>query len=834
MLLWLSSILSFGQQPDGAEEPPKTKELTPDTIAVELPQEPLPDDAIQSRIRYSAQDSMRFDLTQQKVFLFGNAEIYYENITLKAYYIEIDWNSKILSAQGGKDSLGNDIGTPVFTEADKSFSSEVIRYNFETKRGMISSVRTSEGEGFLHGAIVKKQENNDFYVKHGRYTTCDLDHPHYFLAANRIKVIQNKKIITGPAYLVIEDVPTPLAIPFGMFPNKKGRSSGILMPSYGESPRLGFFLRDGGYYLGLSDHFDIALRGDIYTLGSWGVKGATAYAWRYRFNGNLQYSYSNTRFSEPELPDFSINKDFFIRWYHAQDPKAKPNTRFTANVNAGSSTYYRNNLSSSQNYLTNTFQSAISYSKIWTGSNLSFNLRHSQNTLTREVDLTLPEIAYSLNRFYPFKKTRTVIQPKWYDNIGLSYQSNFQNQVKTHDSLLFRQDVFESFRYGIRHNLPISTSFRLFNHFSFTPSVNIASRWYTQTIERRWDDEQLLVITDTVHGFRTANDFSVNGALNTRVYGMYNFRGGGALRHVVTPQISFTYRPDFSEPFWGAYKSVQTDEAGNLLTYSIFEQGIFGGPAAGRQQMVSFNLDNNVEMKVRSSNDTITGFRKIKIMESLSMATSYNFAADSLNLSNISINGRTTIIERINLTFGTVIDPYAIGPTGARINTFEINQNDRIGRLTSANLSVGFNFAGGQSRAHITDRGTEEELQMINQNPGAYVDFNIPWSFSANYNIYYAKPGILEPTITQTLSFNGDFLLTPKWKIGFNSGYDFENKDFTYSSVNIYRDLHCWEMKFNWIPFGFHQSYNFQINVKSPVLQDLKLIRRRDWYDRVD
>ncbi|MGI8893015.1 MAG: putative LPS assembly protein LptD [Bacteroidia bacterium] len=834
LLQWITSVPALGQRPGAEEQTTDTSVQTiPDTTLIELPREPLPEDAIQSQIRYSAKDSMRFDLTQQKVFLFGNAEIYYENITLKAHYIEIDWNSKILSAQGGEDSLGNVIGTPVFTESDKSFSSQIIRYNFESKRGMISNVRTSEGEGYLHGAIVKKQENNVFYVKDGRYTTCDLDHPHYYLSANRIKVIQNKKIITGPAYLVIEDVPTPLAIPFGMFPNKKGRSSGILMPSYGESPRLGFFLREGGYYFGVSDHFDLALRGDIYTLGSWAVQGATSYAWRYRFNGKLSYRYSNTRFSEPELPDFSINKDFFINWYHAQDPKAKPNTRFTANVNAGSSTFYRNTLSTSQNYLTNTFQSAISYSKIWTWSNLSFNLRHNQNTNTKQVDLTIPEITYSVNRFYPFKKTQTVVRPKWYDNIGVSYQSNFQNQINTYDSLLFRNDIFDSFRYGIRHNVPISTSFKVLRHFTFTPSVNLTSRWYTQTIARRWDPEELIVVTDTVYGFRTANDFNVSGALNTRLYGMYKLPKGGALRHVVTPQISFTYKPDFADPFWGYYNTIQSDTLGNTQTYSVFQNGIFGTPAAGKQELITFNLDNNIEMKVRSANDTISGFKKIKLLESLSFNAGYNFAADSLNLTNISINGRTTIFERINISFGSVVDPYILDTSGIKINKFEINENNRLGRLTSSNLTIGFNFTGGQSKPLVTDKGTEAELEMININPDAYVNFNIPWTLGANYSIYYSKARI-ESNTTQTINFYGDFLLTPKWKIGFNAHYDFEIKEFPYASVNIYRDLHCWEMKFNWIPVGFQQSYNFQINVKSPVLQDLKLMRRRDWYDRVD
>ncbi len=829
-IIWVN--VSYGSLLQNGAADLSTTLTIADTSVKAVPQ------ALDSKVKYSARDSIRFDVQDQKVYLFGAAKIEYEDIVLEAGFIKLDWEAKILYATGVKDSAGNDTELPVFTQGGSTFKPHTITYNFDTKRGRITEVSTKEGEGFVTGEVVKKEANDNYYIRNGRYSTCDLEHQHYYVAANKLKVIKNKKIVSGPAYLVIADVPTPLAVPFGMFPSKSGRSSGILFPAYGESSNLGFFLRDGGYYFGLSDHFDLALRGDIYTLGSYGLKANSNYATRYRYNGNVQLSYSNIRVSEPELPDFSRTEDFFIRWSHAQNPKARPNTQFSASVNAGSSTFYRNNLNTGSNFLNNTFQSTVSWAKGWAGKpyNLSLSLRHSQNTITRDVDLSLPEAAFTVNRLYPFRRQVVAGKPLWYEKIGVSYAMNLQNTIQTKDTLLFDESSLQLFRNGIRHSIPVTTSLQLFKHFTLSPTFNYSERWYLKTTEKRWDAENMNIVTDTVNGFVAARDFSTSAALSTRVYGMIQFRNAKvlAVRHVFTPSISFTYRPDFADDNWGYYKKVQSDTLGNTTTYSRFETGVYGGPASGKVQSIGWNFDNNLEMKVRAARDTITGTKKIKIFESIGFSGGYNFAADSLKLSNIGINGRTVLLDRLNINFGTSFDPYVLDSIGRKIDKFEYTENKRLSRLTSANISAGVSLNSKRKETLNTTKGTEAEREQILKNQNAYVDFTVPWNLSVNYNFVYSKPGITESNINQSMSFNGDLRLTPKWKIGFSSGYDLKEKDFTYSSFDLYRDLHCWEMKFNWIPFGYHQSYYFQINVKSSVLQDLKLSRKRDWYDRSD
>jgi len=674
-----------------------------------------------------------------------------------------------------------------------------------------------------------------YFIKKGAYTTCDADHPHYSISANRLKVIQNNKVVTGPAWLVIEGVPLPLAVPFGYFPTRKGRASGILFPSYGESGRLGFFFREGGYYFGIGDVVDFAVTGDIYTLGSWGAKLNSNYALRYRFNGGLSISYSEIKTSEKELPDYNLFKDFFIRWNHRQDPKARPGSNFSANVNAGSSGYYQNNISSAGNYLTNTFQSSVAWTKNWSGKpyNFSASLNHSQNTLTRDVTLSLPNTSFNINRIYPFKRKSAAGSQKWYEKIGVSYQNNFQNTIQSKDTLLFKEP--DQFRYGMSHSIPVSTSMKIMKHFTLSPTFSYNERWYPNTIRKTFDENLNSVVTDTVKEIRAARDYQLSASLNTRLYGMVQMKKGkvAAIRHVVSPTLNLSYRPDFSKPSLKNYQTYQINQSGQTGQYSIFENGIFGGPPAGKYGVVGFSLDNNLEMKVRQKTDSTDQLKKIKIFESLSASMFYNLAADSLNWSNLSLNGRTTLFEKVNINLSGSFDPYALDSSGRRINKSELSENNRIGRLTNANASVNFNLAGsGNNKPKTSNKGTEQELEQINRNPGDYVDFSIPFNLSIGYSLNYSKPGIPEAQINQTLNTNGDLSLTPKWKITFNTGYDFTAKDLSYTSLGIFRDLHCWEMRLNWVPFGFQQNYFFQINVKSSVLQDLKLTKKNDIYDR--
>ncbi len=782
-----------------------------------------------SRVEYLSDDSLFFDVAEQVVYLFGKAEVKYENMTLRADYIEIDLEARTLFSTYALDSAGGKKGIPEFSQDNDSFTADEIRYNFETKKGKIKGVYTQQGEGYVYGETVKKIDDFE-YIRKGTYTTCDHKEPHFAIATGKLKIINNKKIITGPAYLTIGGVPTPLAIPFGYFPNRRGRTSGLIFPTYGESADLGFFLKNGGWYFGISDHLDLALTGDFYSKGSYGGHAHIRYANRYHYNGNLSVSFSEIRSGDAETPSFSKNEDFFVRWSHAQDRKARPNSVFSASVNAGSSSYYRNNISTPQNFLTNTFQSSISWSKSFPGKpfSLSSSLSHTQNTQTRDITISFPNVNFSMNRIYPFKRKVKAGGDKWYEKIGMSYQSDFQNTIQAKDTTLFDEGFDQRFRYGLRHSIPLSTSVKVLKFLTLTPSVTYSEKWYMQTIRKRYDADSGMVVTDTLSGFRAAREFGTSASLHTRIYGMFPFKKGkiAAIRHVMSPSVSFSFRPDFSNPSWNYYKEVQSDAEGNTTRYSIFEQAIFGGPGSGRQEVIGFSLDNNLEMKVRKQTDTAEVMKKIKIFESLSLGGSYNLAADSLRLSPISVNARTTLFEKVNLTFGSIFDPYAIDSVGRRLDRYLIAEENRLARLTNANLSVGFSFSHNPS-----GKNDEEKQQLLQGNPGEYVDLEVPFSFAVNYSLAYSKPGVDKPLVTQTVNFNGDISLTPKWKIIYSSGYDFRQKQWSYTSLSFYRDLHCWELRFNWVPLGGFTYWNFQINVKASVLQDLKLTKKRDYYD---
>jgi lipopolysaccharide assembly outer membrane protein LptD (OstA) len=791
-------------------------------------------DDFKSKVSYYAEDSIVYDLDTGMVYLYGNAWMTYEDIRLEADFIDINFNTKVMSASGLPDSTGAIAGKPLFKQGEDEFHSDQIRYNFSTKKGKITEVTTKDGDSYIHGAQVKKQPDNSTFIKDGYYTTCDAPHPHYYMKANKIKVIPNNKVVTGPADLYIMDVPTPLAIPFGFFPNKKGRASGILFPQYGESQQLGFFLKNGGYYLGLNDHFDLALTGDIYSKGSWRGNAYSNYAWKYRFNGNMSLNYSNTKVSRPEFPDYSLEKSFFIRWNHSQDAKSHPGTSFTANVNAGSATFYQYNLTNATNFLTNTFTSSIAWSKAWTGKpiNLSVSLSHSQNNQTRDINLSLPSATFNLARRTPFKRQLAIGEQKWYEKIGVGLTTSFINSISTKDTLLFKKESLEQFRYGIQHSVPISTSFTVAKYFTVSPGITYNEKWYLKTIQKEWDSETNSIDVDTVDGFKAARDFAFSTNINTRIYGMLQFKKGkiAAFRHVMTPTLGFSWRPDFSEKQYGYYKEVQSDSLGTIQKYSVFEGAIFGGPGAGKSSLMNFSLDNNFEMKVRQKNDTAETFKKVKLLESLALSSSYNFAADSLRLAPISISGRATIVDRISLNLFGVFDPYVINNDGVRINKTEWSENNKLARFNSGNFSINFSILPRKKPLKST-QGTADELNEINKNQDDYLDYSIPFSLNIGYNFFFLNNVGAPDQITQTLNFSGDLQLTPAWKVNYNSGYDFEQKDFSYTSLGINRNLHCWEMSLNWVPFGFQQNYFFQINVKSSLLQDLKLTKKDDRFD---
>lgn len=847
---------------------------TPDTSSVALADTTLPDgipmplkknqSAVDAPVTYKAVDSIRFNIPAKKIYMYKNGEVYYQKITLKADYIEPDFNTNVVFAQGMTDSTGKVTGEPVFTEGDQSFRSERMSYNFTTKKGVIQRVITKEGEGYLHGNRVKKMADNTINIQGGKYTTCNLDHPHFEFRFNKSKVIPDNKIITGPAHLVIEGVSTPLFIPFGLFPNKKGQKSGIVIPTYGESSNRGFYFENGGYYWAISDYMDLEMLGDIYTRGSWALKPNFRYVKRYKYSGNLNLNFARNKVGDEGAPDFSDNRDFAIRWSHRQDPKARPNSTFSASVNIVSSSYNKYNPTSTANYLSNQFQSSISYQTNFDQKYyLTLNANHNQNTLNRVVSVTLPSVTFTANRFYPFRPKKQSGPLKWYENITVSYTANAENRINTYDSLLFDRKWASRLANGMKHSIPVSSSVKVLKYFTLTNSVNLTERWYYRTIRKEWIGDTTYtngvakaphVAIDTVDGFAAAHEFNVSSSLNTRIYGMLAFKKGPvvALRHVLSPSISFSWRPDFSDPWWGYYKTVQNNANGSTTRYSIFEQSIYGGPGAGKSGSVGFSLSNNLEMKVRSKKDTITGTRKIKLIENFTISGSYNMAADSLRWSTISMNGRTTLFKNLTLNYRSTWDPYILDSAGVRrLNVLEWDRNRRLFRLENTNwsFSLNWNLKGGGKKSTKQGEGSDPrtadiapddpELADIYYNPDNYVDFNVPWSLNIAYSFSHtsdhAYPNyqdVVTKKLIQTLSFSGDVSLTPKWKVSFTSGFDFENHKITYTSVNIFRDLHCWEMRFNWIPIGTLKSWNFQINVKSSILQDLKLTKKKDFRDR--
>lgn len=779
---------------------------------------------------YSAKDSMRINVKEKKLYLYGDAEVNYKEINLKSAYIELDFGKNTLFAEGVKDSLGREKGRPEFKEGAQVIKSKTILYNFETKKGLITDVITQEADGYIHGETVKKMEDDVMFIKHGKYTTCEDEHPHFYFNISKLKVIPDDKIISGPANLVVEDVPTPLAIPFGFFPNKKGRKNGILIPQYGESQALGFFLKEGGYYVGLSEHMDLALTGDIYTRGSWATRAHTNYTKRYKFAGSFDARYSQIQISEKDFPDYQLNKDFFIKWTHRQDQKARPNSSFSADVSAGTSSFNRLNSAASTDFLQNAFQSSINYNKSWAGKPYSLNIsaRHTQNTQDSSVVISLPEAAFVVQRIFPLKRKTVIGSERWYEKIGVSLTSSMKNEIATKEYLLFTPASLNNFRNGVQHTVPISTSFKTMKYFTITPSINLTERWYFKTLEQSYDNELQRVISDTITRFARAGEYNLNTSFTTKIYGMYQYRKGPveAIRHVITPTLGLTYRPDFDSRRFGYFG----DSTGTLTSYSPYQLGIYGVPSPGQQGLISMRFINNVEMKTRAKSDTTSG-KKIKLMENLDFGSAYNILADSLNWQNISINGRTQLFEKVNLLFGGGIDPYALDSAGRKINRFMWDTNKQIGRLTAANLAISFSLnSKKKSNTSSSKKATDEELNMIQRDRGNFADFNVPWNLSVNYNINYSKPGFVEQ-LTQSVTFNGDVNLTPRWKVGFDSGYDFVKKEMTYTRINIFRDLHCWEMKFNWVPFGVNKSYLLEINVKSAVLQDMKLSRRRSWFD---
>lgn len=817
--------------------------------------------SLKSKVRYLAKDSLSFDIQGQKVYLYGKAELYYEDIVLKADYVEIDFKNNIVVAHGLPDSAGKMQGEPEFSEGSHTFRSKELRYNFDTKKGIIHTVITKEGDGYIHGEVIKKQDGDIMNIRTGKYTTCSLDHPHFEFRFNKSKVIPNDKIVTGPAFMTIADVPTPLFIPFGLFPNRKGQRSGVLLPTYGESVSRGFSFENMGYYFGISDYVDAEVRADLYTLGSWAVKTASRYTKRYRYNGFLNLSYAVNKLGIEGSPDYNKYSDFSIRWSHTQSEKAWPNSRFSSNVNIMSSGFNQFNPVNTNAYLSNTFSSSISYQTNWDGKYfLNAGLNHSQNTLQKTVTVTLPDLSFSVNRFFPLKRKNRTGPEAWYEKISVNYSAGAQNSLSTYDSLLFKPETLKDFRNGVLHSISVTSPVKVMKYFILSNSVGYKERWYSQRLSREFITDTVFsgqdtllphLETDTTSGFYGVRDVNFGSSLSTTLYGMVQFKKGPvkAVRHVITPSLSFSYAPGYGSSRY-SYYDTYTDTAGKIYTYSGFDGSLYGTPPEKESGRIGLSISNNLEIKVRSKKDTLNGTRKIALIDNLTLSCSYDLAKDSLNLSPFALSGRTRLFKNIDISYSGTWDPYVLDSAGTKnLNRFEWDENRRLLRLenTTWNLSMNWNLTSGSKNkksekkekpiksienqqsmdGFIPPRGTEE-----------VVDFNIPWSlnlsYSLRYNVNVAYPYMVRTTenkVIQTFNFSGDLNITAAWKIGLRSGWDFETNKLTYTSVDIYRDLHCWEMRMSWIPIGFRQSWNFTINVKSSVLQDLKLNKKKDFRD---
>ncbi len=804
-----------------------------DTIPTTTDSTQIQNNFFDDEIKQFAEDSLKLSIDGKKAFLYGNAKIEYQKTTITASYIEIDWDKNTIYASFTTDSAKSKIGVPVFTEENESFKAEEMTYNFKTKKCSVKKITTKEGEGYILGKTVKKVSDDVFYLHKGDYTTCDAEKPHFSIRANKIKIIPGKKIITGPAYLSFFRIPTPLIFPFGYFPNNDKKSSGLIIPSYGESANMGFFLKDGGYYLTLSEKIDLSLKSDIYTQGSWNLKSLLRYNNRYKYSGNLNLSYGNMKNSYLGFPDYSEKKDFNIKWSHKQDQKANPSLTFSANVEAGSSTYHRNNSYDDNDYLKNTMSSNINLSKSWTDgffNNLNLSLRHSQNTSNKNISLTLPDVSLNSKRVYPLKLIGNSAKTQWYDKISIQYGMNTKNTISTTDSLLFTKNSLSKFRNGMTHNIPISTSIKVLKYFTLTPSFNLTERWYLNRIEKTWNSNDSTLTTDTISKFTRAHDYNLSTGLNTKIYGLVEFKKSkiAGIRHVMSPNISFTYNPDFSDEKYDYYKTVQINENGETQNYSIMENGIYGSPSNRESGTINFSLGNILDMKIRNNKDTVETFKKIKLIESLGISSSYNIFSDSLNFSNIRLNARTRLLNILDITFSSDYDPYVTNTDRTnRINQFELSKNKRLARLKSFTTSIGLSINDKSFSAYKDENKYEKKEEDENRD-----FYAIAWDLSANYSLTYDKGHNIAAfaDTTQSLTFSGNLKITKNWKIGFRSGYDFDQKELTYSSVDIYRDLHCWEMLFHWIPLGYHQSYTLTIRVKAAALRDLKYEKKKDWF----
>lgn len=798
------------------------------------------EDPLDKAITYNARDSIRYEAEGNKLFLYGESYVEYGDMNLKAEFIEIDYSKNLVTAFGTVDSTGKKVGTPIFKDNTQEFNAEKIMYNLKTKKGKIFNVLTKQGDLLVFGNEIKKDSTDVVYMKNLKCIPCQYEDAKTVFRATKAKIIPDDKIVTGPMYLEISEVPTPLMLPFGYFPNSKKRHNGIVLPFVGNSPGQGYFLKDGGFYWGINDKTDMIIRGDIYSNGSWGLRTTNDYMVLYKYNGAVNLGYSEFLIGDRDIPSqFSKQKSYNINWLHNQDNKNNPSIHFSANVNYVNQKYNKYNSLNTGQYLANTFQSNINFTKTWRLSSLSINAMGSQNTITKLMDLSFPQLTFNVNRFFPFKRA-SAVKPNVFDKIGVSYLLEARNTLSGYDSIIFKGDIEKRMKYGIRHSLPISTNFNVFKYITVTPAVNLSAVMYTRTTDIYAVRTGTLynIDTATVNGFRTGYDGNFTTGVSTKLFMDYMFKSKRVkqIRHLLIPTVTYMYRPDFGKEQYGFWRNIVTDTMGTVQRYSIFKDNIFTGPAIGEQNTINFNLNNNIEAKVRKKTDTGYVYTKTTVLQNLSVNGFYNFAADSLNLSNITVSGRNKLFKFFDLVGSANFDPYAYDTLKRHnIRKFNYEDNGRLVRFTQANLAINAGFSSNTVEAirnarkppNLTngaERGAEQKPTVE--------EGKLAWNLNIFYNVTVTQAYMqVKAKYIQSLNFSGDINVTKYWKIGATSGYDFTHKQLSYTSVNLYRDLKCWEARIDWVPFGFRKSYSFTINLKTSMLSDIKIPRQRQWYD---
>ena len=824
-------------------------------------------------VDFSAKDSLVM-FGQNKAFMYGDSKVVYGEIDLAADELQMDMKESTVYAVGRPDTTGEIIGSPVFKDKSGEYESKTMRYNFKTERGYITDVVTQQGEGYLTGGKTKKMEDNTYFMENGRYTTCDdHEHPHFYMQLTKAKVVPKKNVC---------DVPLPLAVPFGYFPFSSKYSSGIIMPTFGDDYQRGFYLSDGGYYFAINDYVDLALTGEIYTKGSWGLAARSSYRKRYKFSGNFDMSYLTTINGEKGDPDYSKQKNFRISWTHTQDNKANPNMTFSASVNFATSGYSRNDVNSYYNssFTENTKNSTVNLSyrfssKFQMSTTASLTQRSQDSTLS----VSFPNFTFSLSQVAPFKRKRMVGSERWYEKIKLSYTGSFQNNLTAKQNVFFKKSLIKDWSNGMRHSVPISATFSLFDYINVSPSLQMQDRMYTRKVRRSWDQGEMKEVMDTTYGFYNIFDFSAAVTLDTKIYGFFQplkFMGDKVkmIRHVMSPSISFSASPDFSSPFWGYwgnYDYVNNQGVRTNRKYSYFSDGIFGSVGQGKTGQVSMSISNNVEMKVKSDQDS-TGMKKISLIENFTIGQSYNFAADSLNWSNVSTSLSLRLVKNFNLNLSATWDPYTyqLNENGSpvRVNVPRWKAGKGWVKLMNTGTSFSYTFNNNtfkrkkkdDDKTTGTQQQTDDGVDSIDDydssgskkeksndtgydlDDDGYVKWSFPWSLTVNYSVNYGYGDFDKEKMdykgkwTQNLSFSGRVQPTKGWNFNFSASYNFDTKKLSYMNCTISRDLHCFTMSASFVPVGPYKSYNFHIAVKSSLLRDLKYDKRSssnngvDWY----